>query len=81
MHATHGNYDYLLSPLLIGPTIFFLNFSYVRSTEPNMGLELMSLRSKTWAEIKRQLFNQLSHPGSPSREYFLGKAVIAFMSL
>ena len=35
------------------------------STEPNVGLDLMDREIMTWAEIKCQMLNQLSHPGAP----------------
>ena len=34
------------------------------STEPNAGLKLMNHKIITWAEIKRQTLNWLSHPGN-----------------
>ena len=34
------------------------------STEPDMGLELTSHEIMTWAKIKNQLLNWLSHPGA-----------------
>ena len=35
------------------------------STEPDAGLDLRNLEIMTWAEIKSQMLNQLSHPGAP----------------
>ena len=35
------------------------------STELNVGLELTNHEIMTWAEIKSQRLNQLSHPGTP----------------
>ena len=35
------------------------------STEPDVGLELTNCEMVTWAEVKSQMFNQLSHPGAP----------------
>ena len=35
------------------------------STEPVVGLNLTNCKIMTQAEIKIQMFNQLSHPGAP----------------
>ena len=35
------------------------------STEPNAGLNLMNREIMTWAEIKSQMPNWLSHQGAP----------------
>ena len=35
------------------------------STEPDAGLEFVNHEIMTEAEIKSQMFNQLSHPGAP----------------
>ena len=37
------------------------------SAEPDVGLKLMNCEIMTWAEIKSQRLNQLSHPGAQSR--------------
>ena len=34
------------------------------STEADVGLKLMNCEIMTWAKIKSQMFNQLSHPGA-----------------
>ena len=36
------------------------------STEPCAGLHLTNREIVTWAKIKSQMFNQLSHPGAPA---------------
>ena len=40
------------------------------STEPNMGLKLMTHEIITWAEIKSWTLNRLSHPGTPQQPPF-----------
>ena len=35
------------------------------STEPDLGLHLMNHEIMTWAEIKSQTPNQMSHPDAP----------------
>ena len=35
------------------------------STEPHTGLKLTNCEIMTWAEIKSQILNRLSHPGPP----------------
>ena len=37
----------------------------VVSTEPNIGVDLMSCEIMTWAKIKSQMLSQLSHSGAP----------------
>ena len=43
------------------------------SSEPDVGLKLINYEIMIWAEIKSQMLNQLSHPGTPLR-YFFEKA-------
>ena len=38
------------------------------STEPDVGLELLNHEIMTWAEVRH---NQLSHPGTPTKQIFL----------
>ena len=40
------------------------------STEPDAGLELMNHEIMTWAKIKSQTLNRLSHPGTPIYHIF-----------
>ena len=42
------------------------------SAEPNAGLELTNLEIMTLAEIKSQMLNPLSHPGTSVLDYFTG---------
>ena len=41
------------------------------SMKPNVGLDFTNCEIMTWAKIKRQTLNQLSHPGAPSVFSFL----------
>ena len=43
------------------------------SEEPNVGLDLMNHDFMTWAEIKSQVLNWLSHPGALKAWNFLMK--------
>ena len=40
------------------------------STEPHAGLNIMNCKVMTWAEIKSQILNWLSHPDSPNFTFF-----------
>ena len=44
--------------------------------EPDAGIELSDRETMTWAEIKSQTFNQLSHPGAPLFLIFCGTSTL-----
>ena len=48
------------------------------STEPYVGLDLTNCENTTWAEIKSQTLNQLSHPGAPWLPFFFLMFVYLF---
>ena len=43
---------------------------YAVGTEPNVGLDLMNCEIMSWAEIKSQPLNRLSHPGTFTISWF-----------
>ena len=51
------------------------------STEPDAGLELTNHEIMTWAKIKSQVFNRLSHTGTSASQAFSIISIISFLGI